>query len=164
MRVAVDFRSASKDNYNKFCKEYPHISLTYNEWKSIIYGYADMFRRAILETGEKYKLQAGIGQFSIRKRKRKKINIVDGKEYVNLPIDWKKTLEKGKRFYNFNFHTDGYYFGWVWFKRSARFRQAELWYFKPSRTTSRLLAEYLKKDKKYQDIYSEWWVLNKHLV
>ena len=41
---------------------------------------------------------------------------VDGKDRVALPIDWQKTKERGKVIYNFNYHTDGYFFGWMWFK------------------------------------------------
>jgi len=81
---------------------------------------------------------------------------VDGKEYINLPIDWQKTREKGKVIYNFNYHTEGFFFGWHWFKQNARFKHSDLWYFKPSRTTSRLLSHYIKADDKYQHIYREW--------
>jgi hypothetical protein len=66
----------------------------------------------------------------------KRILVVDGQEHIGLPIDWKKTKEKGKTIYNFNFHTEGYFFGWKRFKDSVRLRDSELWYFKPSRTTS----------------------------
>ena len=54
---------------------------------------------------------------------------VDGKEFVNLPVDWQKTKQKGKIIYNFNFHTEGYFFGWIWFKESTRIRNINLWYF-----------------------------------
>lgn len=156
MRTKVDWRSASKENYSNFCKKHPSIKLTFEEWRNIIYSYTDGFREYILETGEKAKLPFGFGEFSINKKKRKKMKDVDGKEFVNLPIDWKKTKEKGKRIYNFNFHTEGYFFGWVWFKESARLRQTDLWYFKPSRTTSRMLSHYLKTEENYQHIYREW--------
>lgn len=96
------------------------------------------------------------GEFSINKKKRKKLKTVDGKVVVNLPIDWKKTKEKGKHIYNFNYHTEGFFFGWMWFKESTRIRNIDLWYFKPSRTTSRLLSHYIKTDNKYQNIYCEW--------
>ena len=32
MRTKIDWRSSSKENYNKFCKVYPSIKLTYDEW------------------------------------------------------------------------------------------------------------------------------------
>lgn len=155
-RVAVDWRSGSKESYNKFCKKFPTTILTFDEWRNIIYSYNEAFKEYILETGEKAKLPFGFGEFSINKKKRKRTKDKDGKEFINLPIDWQKTKEKGKVIYNFNFHTEGYFFGWVWFKQSARFRNADLWYFKPSRITSRLLAHYLKANDKYMNIYREW--------
>jgi len=156
MRVKIDWRSASKENYNNFCKKNPSIKLTFDEWRNIVYTYNEAFKEYILETGERARLPYGFGEFSINKKKRRKMKGIDGKEFVNLPIDWKKTKEKGKRIYNFNFHTEGYFFGWVWFKDTARFRHSALWYFKPSRNTSRLLSHYIKTNDRYQHIYHEW--------
>jgi hypothetical protein len=156
MRVKVDWRSSSKDNYNLFCKKYPATIITYDAWRNIIYTYNEMFKEYILETGHKAKLPYGFGEFSINKKKRRKMKGIDGKEFVNLPIDWKKTKEKGKVIYNFNYHTEGYFFGWMWFKSTARFKNSDLWYFKPSRLTSRLLSHYLKTNDKYQHLYIEW--------
>jgi len=156
MRVKVEWRSASKENYELFCKKFPNIKLTYVEWETIIYGYNDLFREQILETGNKEKLPLGLGQFSIIKKKRKRIVTRDGIDHVNLPIDWQKTKEKGKVIYNFNYHTEGFFFGWYWFKKSARFKHSFLWYFRPCRVTSRLINHYIKIDDKYQHIYKEW--------
>jgi hypothetical protein len=44
----------------------------------------------------------------------------------------------------------------MWFKDTARFKHLELWYFKPSRATSRLLSHFLKIEDKYQYLYQEW--------
>ena len=156
MRVKVDWRSGSKDNYKNFCKKHPVINLTYDQWRNIVYFFNESFRDYVLETGDKVKLPFGFGEVSINKKKRRKLKEVNGKEYVNLPIDWKKTKAKGKLIYNFNFHTEGYFFGWMWFKRTARFKQANLWSFKPSRTTSRLLSHYIKTNDQYQHIYRQW--------
>jgi nucleoid DNA-binding protein len=157
MRTKIDWRSSSKENYNKFCKNYPSIKLTYDEWRNILYTFNESFKEYILETGDRAKLPYGFGEFSINKKKRRRLkNNIDGKEFVNLPIDWQKTKEKGKVIYNFNYHTEGYFFGWMWFKNTARFKNADLWYFKPSRLTSRLLSHYIKTNDKYQNIYREW--------
>jgi nucleoid DNA-binding protein len=156
MRVKVDWRSSSRDNYNNFCKNNPSIKISFDEWKNIIYSFNESFKNYILETGERAKLPSGFGEFSINKKKRRKIKGVDGKEFINLPVDWKKTKEKGKIIYNFNYHTEGYFFGWTWFKETARLKNSDLWYFKPSRITSRLLSHYLKTDEKYQHIYREY--------
>lgn len=157
MRTKIDWRSSSKDNYNKFCKNNPSIKLTYDEWRNILYTFNESYKEYILETGHKAKLPFGFGEFSINKKKRRKLkNNIDGKEFVNLPIDWQKTKEKGKVIYNFNYHTEGFFFGWMWFKSTARFKNSDLWYFKPSRLTSRLLSHYLKTNDKYQHIYNQW--------
>jgi nucleoid DNA-binding protein len=155
-RTKVDWRSASKENYNDFCRRHPSVELTFDEWRNIIYTFTNMFREHILETGERAKLPFGFGEFSINKKKRRKMKGVDGKEFVNLPVDWKRTKEKGKIIYNFNFHTEGYFFGWMWFKSTVRLKNTDLWYFKPSRTTSRLLAHYVKVNDKYQHLYHSW--------
>jgi len=138
-----------------FCKKHPSIKLTYDEWRNILYSFNDAFKNYILETGEKAKFPFGFGEFSVNKKKRRKKKGLND-EFVNLPIDWKKTKEKGKIIYNFNYHTEGFFFGWIWFKEKARIKNIDLWYFKPSRTTSRLLSHYIKTDEKYQHIYNEW--------
>ena len=155
MRVKIDWRTASKENYNNFCKKHPSIKLTFDEWRNIVYSFNDAFKNYILETGEKAKLPFRFGEFSINKKKRRKKKGVND-EFVNLPIDWQKTKEKGKVIYNFNYHTEGFFFGWMWFKGSTRLKNVDLWYFKPSRTTSRLLSHYIKTDEKYQHLYREW--------
>lgn len=157
MRTKVDWRSASKENYEDFCKKHSTISLTFDEWKNIIYGFNESFKLYILETGEKAKYPYGFGEFSINKKIRKKIKTSpEGRDFINLPVDWKRTREKGKIVYNFNYHTEGYFFGWVWFKNTVRFKNADLWYFKATRETSRLLSHYIKINDKYQHIYREW--------
>lgn len=155
MRVKVDWRSASVENYKNFCKKHPSIKLTFDEWRNIIYSFNEAFRNYILETGEKAKLPFGFGEFSINKKKRRKKKGLNN-EFINLPIDWKKTKEKGKYIYNFNYHTEGFFFGWLWFKETSRLRNTKLWYFKPSRVTSRMLSHYIKTDEKYQHMYHEW--------
>jgi nucleoid DNA-binding protein len=155
MRVKVDWRSASKENYKLFCKKHPLIKLTFDEWRNIIYSFNESFKNYILESGEKAKMPFGFGEFSINKKKRRKKKGLND-EFVNLPIDWKKTREKGKVIYNFNYHTEGFFFGWMWFKDSTRLKNADLWFFKPSRVTSRLLSHYINTDEKYQHIYREW--------
>lgn len=157
MRVSCDYRSSSKSNYMNFKRNNPTIKIPFELWKNIIYTFNEEYRNYILETGEKVKMPGGLGDFSINKKKRKRFKTnPEGKEFINLPVDWVKTREKGKIIYNFNYHTDGYFFGWIWFKDNARFKNHNLWYFKPSRVTSRLLAHYLKTDTKYQHTYLQW--------
>lgn len=157
MRTPVEYRTVSKSNYINFHKTNPSINISFSEWKNIIYLFNESLKEYILETGEKVKLPYGFGDISINKKKKQKVTVDSkGVERINLPVDWAKSKLKGKRIYNFNFHTEGYFFGWKWFKKSARFRKPELWLFKPTRSTSRLLAHYLKVDDKYQHLYREW--------
>lgn len=157
MRVKVDWRSSSKTNYKAFCKKHPTINISFDQWKKLLYGFNEYFKTYILETGDKARMPFGLGDFAITKKKRKKIKTnKEGREFINLPVDWKRTKEKGKIIYNFNFHTEGYFFGWVWFKNTARIRNTDLWYFKPSRVSSRLLSHYINTDKKYQHLYKQW--------
>lgn len=156
MRVHIDWRSSSKENYEDFCRKHSNIELSFDQWRNIVYSFNESFKEYILETGERARFPFGFGEFSINKKKRNKIKEKDGKTHINLPIDWKRTREKGKIIYNFNYHTEGWFFGWMWFKTTARFKNADLWYFKPSRATSRLLSHYLKINDKYQHIYQQW--------
>jgi len=155
-RVSVDWRSTSKSNYIDFCKTHPTITISFIEWKNILYMYSEWFKDYILETGERVKLPNGLGEFSIIKMKRNFQGVVNGKMRNNFPIDWKKTREKGKYIYNFNYATDGFSFKWIWIRRTALIKYPHLWYFKPSRVSSRLLAHYIRVDPKYQHLYQEW--------
>lgn len=157
MRTAVDFSTARKENYIDFCKKNSNIKLSIEEWRNIIYSFSESYRNYILETGYRARLPFGFGEFTITKKKRRKI-VTDpnGIEHINLPIDWKRTKEKGKYIYNFNYHTEGFFFGWKWFKNTTRLLHSDFWYFKPSRITSRMITHYLKLDPKNQFRYSEW--------
>jgi hypothetical protein len=154
-RVKVQFRTASRGVYNGFCRRYPEVTISYQDWREVVYTYNYMFRDYILETGDRGKLPYGLGAFSISKKKIKKIKDYNGKEYINLPVDWAKTRKAGKRIYNFNAHTDGYRFKWIWFNRDCRFTCSDIWIFQPSRVSSRKITEYLKKPQQ-SEVYKQW--------
>ncbi len=59
MRVKIDWRSSSKENYISFCKKNPSIKISFDEWKNIIYLFNESFKNYILETGERAKLPFG---------------------------------------------------------------------------------------------------------
>jgi hypothetical protein len=156
MRTPVELRSTEKIVFKDFKAKYPQSKVTFDEWKNIVYCFNEDMRDYALETGEFVKFPWGFGEFGVIKKKRKRIkSIPDGREFINLPVDWKRTREKGKIVYNFNFHTEGYFFGWKWNKKPCRLKLTEYWYFKPGRSSSRIIAHYLKSDPKYQDIYQE---------
>lgn len=159
MRIKVDYRMASKENYRRWKIEFPDSKLSYLQWSGIIYNFNYSVRDYILETGGVFKLLWGFGELSILKKKRKKfVTLPNGQEKVNLAIDWAKTRKAGKKIYHFNFHTDGYSFKWVWFSKTARLKYSRIWVFKPSRITSRMLKHYLSQEG-YQHKYREWDII-----
>ena len=36
MRTKIDWRSASKENYNNFCKKHPSYKSTFDEWRNCL--------------------------------------------------------------------------------------------------------------------------------
>lgn len=157
MRVKVDWSANREENYKDFKEKYPNVKISYKDWKKVVTTFNESFRDYILETGDKVKLPNGFGEFTIIKKKRRTLRKYHGKEYMNLPINWKKTREKGKVIYELNHHTEGYFFGWIWCKHTSMVKCSSMWRFKASRVTSRLLAHYLKSNPKYQEIYKEWY-------
>lgn len=148
MRPKYDYRTASKATYERFKAANPEIDISYIQFRDIVYTYTEMFRDYIIETGDVCKLPYGFGYFTVVKKKIKRYkNFLDenGKPYINLPIDWKATREEGKRVYHMNFHTDGFKCRWFWHIKSSRLNYTSNLVFKPSRDTSRLLAQTLMK-------------------
>lgn len=157
MRPIVEYRSSSKQVYDKFRSLHPSVNISYKQWSDIIYTYNSLFREYILETGEVGKLPWGFGSFTISKKKTKKYKTFEGKDYINLRIDWAKTRSAGKKIYHFNSHTDGYNCRWWWFARGSRLYQPDTLIFKPSRESSRSIAKYLNKPgSHYIQIYKQW--------
>ena len=156
MRVKVAYRTTEKDVFKRFKQKYPELKIDYNTWCNIIYNFNYAYRDYILETGKKVKFPYGFGDFTITKYKPKKEKeLPDGTKIIGLPINWAKTKEHGKLIYHMNFNTEGFKFKWRWDKKNARFIYSNLWCFKPSRVTSRLLHHYLSQPEQ-QYKYQEW--------
>ncbi len=163
MRIKYDYRQASKSTYLRWKKHHPNVELSFSQFEQIIFTFNSLFRDYLLETGERAKLPWGMGDFAIAKKRPKQTKISkSGKEYVGLPIDWKKTKAMGHYVYHLNAHTEGFKFRIKWFISTGRFRLAEVWSFKPSRASSRLVNHYIKKDPKNQYKYQEWHLVYKY--
>lgn len=155
MRSKYEYRTTARDVYNRFRSKHKDVDLSYTDWCNIIYTFNYAFRDHLLETGEKEKFPYGFGEFCITKYKPARTKYtLQGEEVVGLPVDWKKTREAGKKIYHMNFSTDGYKFRWYWKHGSARFQKADIWSFKPSRVSSRLIKHYVSL--KYDDKYLQW--------
>jgi nucleoid DNA-binding protein len=157
MRPKVDYRSSSKECYNIFRVSNPKIEISYNQFKQIIKTFNEMLIDYVLETGDRVRIPFGFGEIAINKWKPKRFKEHDGKQYINLPVDWAQSKKLGRYSYHINAHTDGFRFQWKWFKKDARFECSKIYAFKPNRINSRKLAQYIKKkDSKYPNIYKEW--------
>lgn len=156
-RPVVNYRTASKESYDTFCVNNPTIDITFEVYKKIIYTYNQLLVSHLLETGSKVKMPFGLGELVVNKYKPKRYKRdKEGKEHINLPIDWKETKKLGKYVYFLNAHTEGYKFYWMWNYWKARLKYSSIWKFEMARVNSRLLKTYLKKpNSKYKDIYRE---------
>lgn len=155
-RVSTEYRTASRSTFKRFQEAHPNVDITYNTWCNIIYTFNYNFREYLLTTGTKAKYPYGFGDFAITKwRPLKKVKLEDGKEIISLPVDWKKTKEYGEKIYHMNYNTEGHKFKWQWFLKKATFYKSDIWMFKPSRQTSRLLKHYLDIPGQHHK-YHQW--------
>lgn len=157
-RPIIQYRTTSAEAYKSFKEANPRIDITYSQFNQIIRTCNEMIMEYVMETGEKFKLPHGFGTISIHKWRPKRTRTrPDGVTVNNLPIDWVKTRQTGKRILQLNFHTGGYKFRWVWFHTTAKFRHHSVFSFKPNRSASRKLAQYLKiPNSPYVQIYRTW--------
>lgn len=156
MRVPREYRTSSKQNYNRFKSENPDIKISYKDYVKVLSTCNKMFITKALETGDPIKLPYGFGKIAPTKYKRKTFKEIDGKKIVNLSVDWKKSREEGFKVYNMNFHSDGYAFKWKWFINTARIYLHDVWVMKPTRWMSRELAKYIFSDKYYSQLYKNY--------
>lgn len=157
-RQIHEFRTASKESYQNFCKENPEIKITFKQFVDILYTYNDFLMMYLLDSGEIIKLPYGLGNIVINKYKPIKYKkLLNGETKLNLSVDWKETKKQGKKIYLMNYHTKGYKCYWMWSHRNARFKFPFMWKFEVNRKYSRLLNTYLtKKEIEYINIYKEY--------
>lgn len=158
MRPVRDYRSASKEQYNKFKELNPDVDISYNTYRDIIVKWNNALAQYILDTGDKIKLPFGIGPLTISKYKPKlKFKEIDGKKYPNRAIDWFNSKKEGKIIYHLNSTTDGVKYHWCWFPAQSYIKASFIWKFEMARVHSRQLAKYLKNPKdNRKDNYKQW--------
>lgn len=154
MRVAVEYRTASRETWKKFCSIHPELNVSYNDFCTIIYSFNYAFRDHMLETGKVDKMAWGFGDFAVSKKKQRRSVTKDGKEIIVMPVNWKMSKLLGKKVYHMNYDTEQFVFKWKWFQDSARIYKTSLWKFKATRIASRLINHYVKQG--YADKYQEW--------
>lgn len=159
-RPKVDFRTASKENYEKFKQLHPGIDITFKQFEAIIRTWNILFMTYLCETGSKVKLPYGFGPLAVNKKKTQRTyKDKEGNEHIILPVDWNETRKNGgKKVYMFNHHTEGYRFKWFWFKNESKLKITDIWCFKPSKKSSQLITTYCNNtEKPYYQLYREWY-------
>jgi hypothetical protein len=112
--------------------------VTYNEYVTLCSEYYKQIAKALIDDGIKFKLPFGLGEFYVLKKKSR----INSKK----PIDWKTTLECGKRIYNLNDHTSGYGYTFFWTKPN-NIKNKFMYRFVFTRTNKRYLAKVIKEKK-----------------
>jgi hypothetical protein len=124
-----------KDSY----EDYDNIhQVEYNVYRKVCEEYNKEVVKHIIENAYEYKLPKRLGSIRIRKIKSKLIS--GGPKR----IDWKLTKEYGKKIYHLNMHTDGYYYRWMWHKKTALFTNKSAYSYTPMRKDKRRMAKLLK--------------------
>jgi len=100
-------------------------------------------RDGILD-GNVFKMPYGLGEIEITKRK------IEHYMCSDRAVDWKTTLEIGKKVYHLNEHTNGYNYGIDW-ANAYRVANKNSYRFVPTRYFKRTLANIVKN--KEQDYY-----------
>jgi len=158
-RVIRQYSSDSKEAYESFCKEYPQYNLPYKTWRKIIFNINYSYVDYILQSGDKVRIPSGFGDLAINKKKNAKFHVdpETGKEKICLPVNWPESKKRGKKIYILNDHTNGYYFGWIYFRETGKMRFSSTWTFKACRRSSRLLGQYIKDtENDWVSLYRVW--------
>lgn len=158
MRYSSDYRSASRETYNKFCKEYPLIKISFDKYKEIIYTHNGLFMQYALDTGELVSFPRGMGKLGVNRKKTKTLfTDKDGVDHILLPVNWVETKKQGKKVHFFNDHSDGWRGNWIWLKDSTtNMRMKDIWCFKPAREWKLALRDKFKEPGKHFYNYTEW--------
>lgn len=167
-RPKSEYRTGSKESFQKFRKSYPEIKITLDQFVAILHSHALHLTEYILETGELVKMPFGLGTLTIAKYKKSKERYTQtGKTFTNLPPDWSKTLQlwreceeckaKKQLVFHLNSHTQGYYYYWRWNINKVTIRAPYLWTFSLNREHGRKLKDYLlQPNSHYKEIYKTY--------
>lgn len=163
-RPKRDYRSASKEMYEKFCKDNPTIKITFKQYETIIRTWNKKFATYCLDTGDKVMFPFGFGPLAVnRKKTQRYFTDKNGNEHTILPVDWKATLDdkenpEHNKVYIMNFHTEGFRFNWFWFKSESKLKINDVWAFQPAKTLKNLLTKYLTDpDTHHYKKYRQWY-------
>ena len=130
--------------YKEYIKQYDKID--YNIYKYIVNCFYDLFLNALFEDSKLIKLPYGLGSVCIVKYKPKTLT------QKSLSVDYKASVEYGKKIYHLNEHSDGYKFRLYWSKLPQTFPDRYKYQLSLVRTNKRKLAQYIFNKHDYINI------------
>lgn len=134
---------SKKEFLNSFRLKYPGIELTSSEYYEIISAGGSEYADALLEDGE-VKMASRLGPLNIRKFKPKGKGTTFG-----VITDRHESAKQKKAVYQFNDHTGGWMYRFIWNKRKCKsVMDKNMWVFRPIRSLKRRLAQLLKTGNK----------------
>lgn len=139
--------SYSRRNFiESFKRKYPTVDIQANQVQHIIDRTGKEIARILLEDGE-LKMGSRLGNLLIRKFKPKG----KGGSFIVLTekqrsVDKLQSFIQKRKVYQFNDHSDGYIFKFVWNKQACKsVADKNMWIFKPIRSIKRQLAQVIKQ-------------------
>jgi hypothetical protein len=131
---------SKKDFLDSFRMKFPNIEISWEDYYKIISAGGTVYADALLEDGE-VKMASRLGPLTIRKFKPKG----KGTTFGVITDKHKSALQK-KAVYQFNDHTGGWMYRFIWNKRKCKsVLDKNMWVFKPIRSLKRRLAYLLKE-------------------
>lgn len=128
--------------------DYKH-SLTYDEWKNIVFTFLDELFKYLI-TGKLFIVPHGFGVMRLKKRKLKSIDrkYIDYAKTKELYGEYNNTVEKEERkyIYHTNKHTQDYIVRFYWHKNLNSLPISRFFKFRLNRTAKSRLAKYLKSN------------------
>jgi hypothetical protein len=112
--------------------------IEYNDYVEIVTDfYKEMIDHVLLKNW-KFVLPFNMGDVYVVKSK---LNL---RNLINRGLDWKVTIETGKRVYHLNEHSNGYKYFYHWDKTRSRLKKLYLYRFQLTRENKRRLAKLIK--------------------
>lgn len=131
-----------KDMYASFKasveKNTPY-DIEYKEFMAITEDYLRAVSEGLLAGKRAFKIPFNLGYIEINKRK---VDLSNLKR-----IDWKTSVDAGKRIYHLNEHSDGFNYKIEWERVNWNTRNSKLYVFSPTRKMKRTLAQLIKEKK-----------------
>ena len=131
-RTPISF--GRNDYYTGFCKRYPEVKITPAEHYNVMKASGQIIADLLLKDGE-VKMGSRLGPLLIRGF----VPNGSGSRFVSTKV--KESVEAGKPIYEFNDHTGGLIYRFLWNKHKCKgVTDKNMWVFKPIRSIKRRLA------------------------